>query len=104
MVVLAPEESQMSCERLEYGKFTDGRGTVDGGEHRTLALSSQFPESLKRFCAPRILGPVRGENDSRPPWAPRGVVLQPVRTEQGVLPVLACVCELSERRTARNYQ
>ena len=43
------------CHRLEYGKFVDDDGIVEGKEHGVLAVSSEFPENVKFYCGPRVI-------------------------------------------------
>lgn len=95
---------RLPCERLEYGKFTDGSGMVDGTEHRRLASTREFPAEIARFCGPRLIGPAIRDNDARPTWAVHGTVLQPVCVGGRIIPVFARVRELPELRTSRRYQ
>jgi hypothetical protein len=96
--------TSLVLERLEYGKYTDGRGTVESMEHTVLAVSQDFPAKLADWCGPRIVGPALRDNDRRPEWAPHGSVLLPVAIDGQPRLLFTRVQEKPEGRANRDYQ
>jgi hypothetical protein len=106
MTVSIAVEGSMStvCHRLEFGKFTNGRGTIEGADYCQMAKTAGFPTALEPFASPSQIGPVLRETDARPAWArSHGTVLQPVSLDSTVIAVLARSTELPEGLTSRVY-